>query len=92
MVANFCAWPLGMRLPLPSRQPSFSSTPTASVRSWPRVRTKRRGILRGDTEALSNSSPKVMEVEAANCRFLPLFLLSDLFHTLISSFEVTLRF
>lgn len=33
IVANFCAWPFGIRLPPPSRQPSFSSTPTAAVNS-----------------------------------------------------------
>ena len=90
MVANFCALPFGIRLPFPSRQPSFSSTPTAAVNSEGTRKTG--GVLRGDEETFSNNSPKVREVVAAKWRFLPFLLLSDLFQTLISSFEATRTF
>jgi hypothetical protein len=93
MVANFCAWPFGIRLAPPSRQPSFSSTPTATVRSQStEYEPNEHVILRGDAAALSNSSPKVIVVEAAKWRLLLRFLLSGLLQTLISSFEVTLMF
>jgi len=74
------------------RRGSQVSVPHLLLPSVHRIRSERRRILRGETAALPKSSPKVIDVEAAKRRFLPFLLLSDLFQTLISSFELTTTF
>lgn len=74
------------------RQGNQVSVPHLLLPSICPLSIKRRRILREETATLSNSSPKVIEVEAAKWRFLPFLLLSDFFQTLISSCEVTPTF